>query len=109
LPEEHRPAVPRLTSLHHSHYTAHTILAHRIADEADEEEEWNWLNLQKKTLGLCKQFTNPHGVTYHKTWSFSNTAVRTSNLATHNLAPLQVTSCRPFSLWQKCPTTPANC
>jgi len=38
-PDGHRPAVPWLTSLQHSHYTAHTILAHSIADEADEEEE----------------------------------------------------------------------
>lgn len=38
-PDGHRPTVLRLTSLHHSHYTAHAILAHRIADEADEEDE----------------------------------------------------------------------
>jgi len=38
-PGGHGPTVPRLTSLRHSHYTVHTILAHGIADEADEEDE----------------------------------------------------------------------
>ena len=94
-PGGHRPTIPRLTCLHHSHNTAHTILAHSIADEADEDYENAWTS-RRKHFGPCKQFTSWHCITYHKTSRFSNRAARTSNLATYNLAPLQGTSSPVF-------------